>query len=137
MLKLKIYSSAALIILAVSLLIIPGCSASRNGAAADLSSAPNWKNLYFFHSGDSTWIVKPVTEAGDHFAGIIYKPELVKKSRQVRIYAEPLSAVKIENGRLTVPMENIVKVENHRIGPGVIIGSIGLLGLLFLIPTIL
>jgi len=137
MLKKKLISLAVLIMLATSLLIIPGCSASRNSTAVDLSSAPNWKNLYFFHSGDSTWIVKPVTEAGNHFAGIIYKPEVVKKSRQVRIYAEPLSAVKIENGRLTVPMENIVKVENHRIGPGVIIGSIGLLGLLFLIPTIL
>ncbi len=137
MLKLRLYSNVILIILAASLLVIPGCSASKSSAVGDLSSAPNWKNLYFFHSGDSTWIVKPVTEAGNHFAGIIYKPEVVKKSRQVRIYAEPLSEVKIQNGRLTVPMENIVKVENHRIGPGVIIGSIGLLGLLFLIPTIL
>jgi hypothetical protein len=137
MLKKIIFNITVLLIFAASIFLISGCSASRNSAADDLSSAPNWKNLYYFHSGDSTWIVKPVTEAGNHFAGIIYKPEVVKKSRQVRIYAEPLSAVKIENGRLTVPMENIVKVENHRIGPGVILGSIGLLGLLFLIPTIL
>lgn len=137
MLKKIIYNTVILIIFVTSLIFISGCSASRNSASGDLSSAPNWKNLYIFHSGDSTWIVKPVTEAGNHFAGIIYKPEIVKKSRQVRIYAEPLSAVKIENGRLTVPMENIVKVENHRIGPGVILGSIGLLVLLFLIPTIL
>ncbi|MBN2667184.1 MAG: hypothetical protein JXR67_11790 [Bacteroidales bacterium] len=137
MLKLKIFNTIVLIFFVTSFFLISGCSASRNSSAGDLNSAPNWKNLYLFHSGDSTWIVKPVTEAGNHFAGIIYKPEVVKKSRQVRIYAEPLSAVKIENGRLTVPMENIVKVENYRIGPGVIIGSIGLLGLLFLIPTIL
>ncbi len=137
MLKLKIFNTVVLIIFATSFFLISGCSASRNNSEGDLSSAPNWKNLYLFHSGDSTWIVRPVTEAGNHFAGMIYKSEVVKKSRQVRIYAEPLSAVKIENGRLTVPMENIVKVENHRIGPGVIIGSIGLLGLLFLIPTIL
>ena len=137
MLKKIIFNITVLLIFAASIFLISGCSASRNSGADDLTSAPNWKNLYFFHSGDSTWIVKPVTEAGNHFAGIIYKPEVVKKSRQVRIYAEPLSAVKIENGRLTVPMENIVKVENHRIGPGVIIGSIGLLALLFLIPTIL
>jgi len=137
MLKKRKFNTAALIIFATSLFLISACSATRRSTAGDLSSAPNWKNLYFFHSGDSTWIVKPVTEAGNHFAGIIYMPEVVKKSRQVRIYAEPLSAVKIENGRLTVPMENIVKVENHRIGPGVIIGSIGFLGLLFLVPAIL
>lgn len=131
------YNSIILMIVTASLAGISGCSSSRQGSVGDLSSAPNWKNLYFFHSGDSTWIVRPVTEAGNHFAGIIYKSESVKKNRQVRIYAEPLSAVKIENGRLTVPMENIVKVENHRIGPAVIIGSIGLLGLLFLLPAIL
>jgi len=131
------YNSLLMIILAAIAAGISGCSASRTKSAEGLSTTPNWKNLYFLHSGDSTWIVRPVTEAGNHFAGIIYKPEVVKKSRQVRIYAEPLSAVKVENGRLTVPMENIVKVENHRIGPGVIIGSIGLLGLLFLLPAIL
>lgn len=137
MLKLTLNSLVVLIILATSLLVIPGCSVSRKSAAGDLSSATNWKSLYLFHSGDSTWIVKPVTEAGNHFAGIIYYPEVVKKNSQVRIYAEPLSAVKIENGHLTVPMENIIKVENHRIGPGVIIGSIGFLGLLFLLPVLL
>jgi hypothetical protein len=131
------YNAILVIILAAFGAGISGCSASRSGSAEELSTSPNWKNLYYFHSGDSTWIVRPVTEAGNHFTGIIYKPEVVKKSRQVRIYAEPLSAVKVENGRLTVPMENIVKVENHRIGPGVIIGSVGLLGLLFLLPAIL
>lgn len=134
--KIK-HTTVIVITLAAMAAAISGCVSSGPAAAGDISAAPNWKNLYYFHSGDSTWIVKPVPEAGNHFAGIIYKPEIVKKSRQVRIYAEPLSAVKIENGRLTVPMENIVKVENHRIGPGVIIGSIGLLGLLFLLPVIL
>jgi len=131
------YKILIMIILAAAVAGISGCSASRAGTAGDLSSSPSWKNLYYFHSGDSIWIVRPVTEAGSHFAGIIYEPEAIQKSRQVRIYAEPLSAVKIENGRLSVPMENIVKVENHRIGPGVIIGSISLLGLLFLLPAIL
>ena len=131
------YPAIVMIILAAFATVFSGCSSSRTGVTGEPPSAREWKDLYYFHSGDSTWIVRPVTEAGNHFAGIIYKSEDVRKSRQVRIYAEPLSAVKVENGRLTVPMENIVKVENHRIGPGVIIGSIGLLGLLFLLPAIL
>jgi hypothetical protein len=98
---------------------------------------PSWKNLYYFHAEDSTWIVKPVPAAGNQFAGIIYKPEVVKKNRQVHIYAAPLSAVKTGNGQLSVPMENIVKVENYRINTGTVIASVGAVALLFLLPVIL
>ncbi len=134
----KVFLKSAVIIFSlIQILSLIGCSGSRDISSGQLSQVPNWKNLYFFHSGDSTWIVKPVTEAGNQFTGIIYKPEVVKKSRQVHIYAEPLSSVLIQNGKLTVPMGNIVKVENHRIGPGIIIASVGVVVLLFLIPTVL
>jgi len=129
--------SAAILFSIILLLALISCRTSRNTSSGQLSSVPNWKNLYLFYSGDSTWIVKPVTEAGNHFTGLIYNPEEVRKSRQVRIYAEPLSAVQIENGKLTVPMENIVKVENHKINPGIIIASVGVVVLLFLIPIVL
>lgn len=119
------------------LIILPVISLFSCASSGQLSRVPNWKNLYFFHSGDSTWIVNPVTEAGNQFTGMIYNPEVVRKSRQVHIYAEPLYAVHIQNGTLTVPMENIVKVENHKIGPGIILASIGVVVLLFLIPTVL
>lgn len=113
------------------------CMTAKNVPPGEISKTPGWKNLYYFHAGDSTWIVKPVPTTGNQFAGIIYKPDIIKKSRQVHIYAEPLSEVKIENGQLSVPMDKIIKVENHRISAGMIIGSIGLVGLLFLIPVLL
>lgn len=128
--------SALIFFSIIPILALISCSASRN-TPGQISRAPNWKNLYYFHAGDSTWIVKPVTEAGNQFSGLIYNPEVIKKSRQVHIYAEPLSSVKIVNGKLTVPMENIVRVENSKINPGMIIASVGLVALLFLIPTIL
>ena len=40
MLKKKILNIAVLLIFATSIFLISGCSASRNGAADDLSSAP-------------------------------------------------------------------------------------------------
>jgi hypothetical protein len=129
--------SKGILFFIIQLLVLTSCGTSRDASHGQLSQLPNWKNLYFFHSGDSTWIVKPVTEAGNQFTGIIYKPEVVKKSRQVHIYAEPLSSVLIQNGKLTVPMGNIVKVENHRIGPGIILASVAVVVLLFLIPTVL
>jgi len=126
-----------LLLIFLPFLTLFSCASSGNATSGQLSGVPNWKNLYLFHSGDSTWIVKPVTEAGNRFTGMIYNPEVVRKSRQVHIYAEPISSVVIQNGKLTVPMENIVKVENHRIGPGIILASIGVVVLLFLIPTVL
>jgi hypothetical protein len=113
------------------------CVTSKEIPPGQISKVPNWKNLYYFHAGDSTWIVKPVTEAGNQFTGLIYNPEVIKKSRQVHIYAEPFSAVKIENGKLAVPMVNIVKVENYKINAGMIIASVGVLALLFFLPVIL
>ena len=114
-----------------------GCRIQKNIPPEKISKIPNWKNLYYFHAGDSNWIVKPVPTAGNKFSGIIYKPDEVKKNRQVHIYADPLSAVIFEQGRISVPVENIVKVENYKIRPGIIILAAGVVVLLFLIPTVL
>jgi hypothetical protein len=129
--------SSTILFCLLPLFALFSCVSSKDLPSGQISRTPNWKNLYYFHAGDSSWIVKPVTEAGNQFTGLIYSPEVIKKSRQVHIYAEPFSAVKIANGKLTVPMENIVRVENSRINPGMIIASVGLVVLLFLLPTIL
>jgi hypothetical protein len=121
----------------MSIFAFTGCVTSKNVPPGQISKIATPKNLYYFHADDSTWIVKPITVAGNYFAGIIYNPEIIRKNRQVHIYAEPLSAVKIENGQLSVPMDKITKVENYRISAGMIIGSIGFVALLFFIPVIL
>ena len=137
MLRIFLKKSSTIVFCILPLVALFSCVSSKDLPPGQISRTPNWKNLYFFHAGDSSWIVKPVTEAGNQFTGLIYSPEIIKKSRQVHIYAEPFSAVKIVNGKLTVPMENIVRVENSRINPGMIIASVGLVALLFLLPTIL
>jgi|GEM_PF-1319441 hypothetical protein len=122
------------IILITSLI---SCASQKNASQEKISKTPSWKNLYYFHAEDSTWLVKPVPTAGNQFSGIIYKPEGVKKNRQAQIYAYPLSAVKIEQGKISVPMENIVKVENYKIKPITIVAVVSMVVLLFLIPTVL
>jgi hypothetical protein len=113
------------------------CAGQKNIPQGQVSKTPDWKNLYYFHAGDSTWIVKPVPAAGNLFAGEIFKPDEVKNSRQAHIYADPLSAVKIGQGTISVPMGNIVKVENYRIKPVIYVAAAGFVLLLFLIPTLL
>jgi hypothetical protein len=137
MIKRLICKSDTLLFCAIPFFILISCVSTRSIPADQISKTPSWKNLYYFHAEDSTWIVKPVPAAGNQFAGIIYKPEVVKKNRQVHIYAAPLSAVKTGNGQLSVPMENIVKVENYRINTGTVIASVGAVALLFLLPVIL
>jgi hypothetical protein len=137
MLKKLLRKSGTILFFILPLLLLFSCVSSKDVTTGQISRTPNWKNLYYFHAGDSTWIVKPVTEAGNQFTGLIYNPEMIKKSRQVHIYADPLSTVKIAKGKLTVPMENIIRVENSKVNPGMIIASVGLVALLFLLPTIL
>jgi hypothetical protein len=129
--------SSTILIFIIQIFGFVSCVTSKEIPPGQISKVPNWKNLYYFHAGDSTWIVKPVTEAGNQFTGIIFNPEVIRKSRQVHIYAEPLSAVKTGNGKLAVPMVNIVKVENYKVSAGMIIASAGVLALLFFLPVIL
>lgn len=113
------------------------CSSTSNIPKTTTSTKnPDWKDLYYFHADDSVWIVRPQTSAGDIFMGQIFDSENVEKIRNVHIYASPLSSVTINEHILTTPMENIYKVENHKISPGMILGSIGVLGLFFLVPVI-
>jgi hypothetical protein len=113
------------------------CVTPKELPPGQIYNIPSWKNLYYFHSEDSTWIVKPVPTAGNQFAAIVFKPEMIKKHRQVHIYAEPLSSVTIKDGKLSVPMVNIVKVENYKISAGTVIASVAVIALLFLIPVYL
>ena len=137
MLKKLFQKPVTILFFIIPIFALFSCVTSKDLPSGQISKVPNWKNLYYFHAEDSTWIVKPFTEAGNQFTGLIYNPEVIKKSRQVHIYAEPLSAVKIENGKLTVPMGNIIKVENYKINAGMIIASVGIIGLLFLLPVFL
>jgi hypothetical protein len=137
MIKKLICKSGTFFFCTIPLFILISCVSTRSIPPDQISKTPSWKNLYYFHAEDSTWIVKPVPAAGNKFAGIIFKPEIIKKNRQVHIYASPLSSVKIVNGQISVPMENIVKVENYKINVGTIIASVGAVALLFLIPVFL
>lgn len=119
------------------LLIVCSCSPVRELPSGTANQPSNWKNLYVFHSGDSTWIVKPLPARGNQFSGLVYRPESVRKHSKVSIYAEPLSSVTLKDGKISVPMENIVRVENFRITPGIVILSAGVLALLFLVPVYL
>ena len=125
------------LILSVITLAATGCITSRHIPVSRISNIPGRNNLYYFHCDDSIWIVRPVPSAGNNFAGIIYKPAQVKKSRNVNIYASPLSDVKINDGVLTIPMQDIYKVENFRISAGMILGAVGVVTFLFLIPVFL
>jgi len=122
---------------AVAVIIMAGCVSARNIPPGEMNRIPGWKDLYYFHSGDSTWIIQPVPVTGNYFSGNIFRPEEIRKNRQVHIYAEPFSSVTITQGRLTVPMDNIVKVENYKISTVAILVSVGVAGLLFLVPVFL
>lgn len=113
------------------------CSPTNKIPGTPASKSPGWRDLYYFHADDSVWIVKPQPATGNMFMGQIFDPQTVEKIRNVHIYASPLSSVTIQEHVLTIPMENIYKVENHKISAGMILGAIGIIGLFFLVPVVL
>jgi hypothetical protein len=135
------FSQKFLLILVCALLvsILTGCFSLKNVPTNQVTKMPERKDVYYFHSDDSVWIVYPIPAPNGQFTGIIIDPDNINNNRlrQVHIYAGPLSAIKIENQKLSVPMENIGKVENYKINAGMIISSIGIVLLLFLIPSFL
>lgn len=136
---LKLFWRCALFLFcALSLIPLSGC-ATLSDAPSQIINMPKGKKIYYFHSGDSVWVIYPVPVENGMFSGIIVDPASVadNKLREINIYAAPPSAIRIEDHTLTCPMENIGKVENYKIKTGTIITSIGVVLLLFTVPIFL
>jgi len=120
-------------------LLLISCVTRKNIPPSELTKMPEGKNIYYFHSGDSIWIVYPVSGENGMFSCIIVDNDHIKTNRlrQVHIYAAPPSAVKTGNKTISCPMENIGKVENQKINAGMVISSVGVVLLLFIIPVFL
>ncbi len=115
------------------------CAGTKKITASGTAEMPERKEIYYFHSEDSVWLVFPVAGENGVFTGVIVDPDFVTKNKlkEIHIYAEPPSAVKISNQTLTCPMENISKIDNFKLKPGMVITSIGVLLLLFSLPVFL
>lgn len=136
--KLK-RGTTILLDLIIIVFILTSCVTRKNVLPSEVTKMPEKKNIYYFHSGDSIWMVYPVPGQKGLFTGIIVDNDHIKtnKLRQVHIYAGPPSAVKVGNQTLSCPMENIGKVERHKVNAGMIISSLGVVLLLFTLPVFL
>ncbi len=123
----------------IFVLMLTSCVTRKNIPTSEMAKMPERKTIYYFHSGDSIWMVYPVTGENGMFSAIIVDNDHIKtnKLRQVHIYAGPPSALKIGNQTLSCPMENIGKVENQKVNAGMIISSVGVVLLLFTLPVFL
>ena len=131
-------------ILLILIVIIPAslfysCITARNVSTSEITKTPGKKVIYYFHCDDSLWNVYPVRGERGYFTGILVSSDNILKNplRGTHIYAGPRSSIKIENDRLTCPLENIERVENYKIRAGTIIASAGVVLLLFLVPAFL
>jgi len=126
------------------IIIIPAslfysCVTARNVSPSEITREPGRKVICYFHCEDSLWNLYPVRGERGYFTGILVSPDNIPKNRLrgTHIYAGPRAVIKIENDRLTCPLENIDRVENYKVRAGTIISSIGVVLLLFLVPTFL
>ena len=102
----KALKTVMFLILAVT---TAGCYSLKT---ASLSSIPQKRNVIMLHADDSLWAVSNYTVSDGILTGQIYQDSLkIKKLKVIHLYAAPLSAVKIDGTRLTVPAGNIAKTD--------------------------
>lgn len=88
---------------------LTGCYSLKT---TSLSTIPPQRNIIMLHAGDSIWAVSKYTLSDNNLVGLIYQdPMKITKLKVTHLYAAPVSAVKIEGSRLTVPTGNISKAD--------------------------
>lgn len=102
----KALKTVMFLILAVTAV---GCYSLRT---ASISSIPQKRNVIMLHADDSLWAVSNYTVSDGIVTGLIYQDSLkIKKLKVAHLYAAPVSAVKIDGTRLSVPTGNIAKTD--------------------------
>ena len=102
----KALKTVMFLILAVT---AAGCYSLRT---ASLSSIPQKRNVVMLHADDSLWAVSNYTVSDGILTGQIYQDSLkITRLKVTHLYAAPVSAVKIDGTRLSVPTGNIAKTD--------------------------
>ncbi len=114
----KALKTVMFLILAVT---AAGCYSLRT---ASLSSIPQKRNVVMLHADDSLWAVSNYTVSDGILMGQIYQDSLkITKLKVTHLYAAPLSAVKIDGNRLSVPAGNIAKTDYYVINLWLTLGG--------------
>jgi hypothetical protein len=105
------------------------CTGTKYISSSGETEMPERKEIYYFHSEDIVWLVFPVTGENGLFTGIIVDPDVVSRNKlkEIHIFGGPPAVVKISGKKLTCPMENISRIDNFRLKPGLVISSVGVL----------
>jgi len=97
---------------------------------ASLSSIPQKRNVVMLHADDSLWAVSNYTVSDGILTGLIYQDSVkLTRLKVTHLYAAPLSAVKTDGTRLSVPAGNIAKTDYWVINFWLTLGGITAIGL--------
>jgi hypothetical protein len=93
---------------------LSGCTVLRTIPLKDTMNFPQNRFTLIIHADDSLWTVQSFVVSENDLAGqIVRHPVKFPRSKVSHVYAAPLSAIKIEGSRLTVPKVNIAKVDYY------------------------
>jgi hypothetical protein len=114
----KALKTVMFLILAVT---AAGCYSLRT---ASLRSIPQKRNVIMLHADDSLWAVSNYTVSDGILTGLIYQDSgKITRMKVTHLYAAPLSAVKIDGTKLSVPAGNIAKTDYWEINLWLTLGG--------------
>jgi hypothetical protein len=104
-----------------------GCYSLKTIPLNSVKSFPPKRNIVLIHADDSIWAVTKFLISENELTGQIYRdPVKITKLKGTHVYVAPLTAVKVEEMKLTVPGRNIGKADYFVLDWWKILGTFGI-----------
>lgn len=93
---------------------LSGCYSLKTVPLNSVQSFPQKRKILLIHADDSLWSINNYVISGNEITGQIFRDSVkTPKLLVTNIYVAPVSAVKVENTRLTFSRGNIGKVDYY------------------------
>jgi hypothetical protein len=97
-------------------LSLSGCTILKTIPLNNTMNFPQNRYTLVIHADDSLWTVQNIVVSENDLTGqIIRDPVKNSRLKVSHVYAAPLSAVKVEGNKLTIPKGNIAKADYYAI----------------------
>ncbi|MFN8241309.1 MAG: hypothetical protein U0X39_11260 [Bacteroidales bacterium] len=108
----KALLSGRFLLTLIILLFFSSCLSEKTIPANSINALQTKKGYLMIHSDDSTWLIKSYTLSIDKLTGSLASPaEAIPKTKIIHVWIAPASAIRHDGNLVTVPSENIGKVD--------------------------
>ena len=115
-----------LVMILLTGLCLSGCYTLKTIPLNSVKSFPQKRDIVLIHADDSIWTITKFLVSENELTGQIYRDSVkITKLKGTHVYVAPVTAVKVENMKLTVPRGNIGKADYFVLDWWKTLGTVG------------